>query len=91
MDLRITIKDDLGNELDYITIYQYGSDSEGAENIRKMLSEVYEVEEDAVKSNGCSIDVDELIKLKMERNLYRDKLKTLKGELEKLVIRADIN
>lgn len=35
--------------------------------------------------------INEIIKLKMERNIYRDKLKTLKGELERLVIRSDIN
>lgn len=44
MDLRISIVDEQEEQLDYITIYQDGSDSEGTQKIRKMLSEQFEVE-----------------------------------------------
>lgn len=46
MDLRITIEDDNGDELDRIVIYQDGSDSEGAAEIRKYLEANYRVEND---------------------------------------------
>lgn len=45
MDLRISITDENGDELESCTIYQDGSDSEGAERIIEMISSEFYIEE----------------------------------------------
>jgi hypothetical protein len=75
MDLRIIIVDENDVELDYLNIYQDGSDSEGAKNIRKMLSEVYEIEPTKERENTevdyaicemMDITIDELDEIPLE-------------------------
>ncbi len=47
MDLKIKITDEDGYVLDVIMVYQDGSDSDGAEQIRRMITDVYDVEEES--------------------------------------------
>lgn len=44
MDLRITITDENGDALEDITVYQDGSDSEGAKRIVEMIAGEFQVE-----------------------------------------------
>ena len=55
MDLKIEIKDENGEVMDAISIYQDGSDSEATEKIREMLEAVFDVE-NPIKEDSIPIN-----------------------------------